>query len=244
MAKSTKAATPPGATLDDALKALAREGSKKIRDEMGPRYGVVAKKAFGVPMAKIKLVAKSIGTDRALAAALWKSGWYEARLLASMIDDADAVTAAQMDRWAKDFDNWGVCDTVCFLLFDQSPHAPAKALQWARRKGEFEKRGGFALLACLALHGRADDAYFLRSLAFIEDAAGDDRNFVKKGVSWALRAIGGRSAALNAAALRLARRLSESGEASARWIGKDALKDLKSPATARRLKARARKEKP
>lgn len=239
---ATKAATPTsGATLDAALAALERAGSKKVRDEMGPRYGIVAKKAFGVPMNKIMALAKSIGTDHALADALWKSGWYEARLLASMIDDPALVTTAQMDRWAKDFDNWGVVDTVSFKLFDRAPDAFAMVDRWAKRRGEFEKRAAFALLACLALHGKGGEADFLKRLPLIEKAASDERNFVKKGVSWALRAIGARkSPALRAAARDLARRLAASEDAAARWIGKDALRDFASAASARRLSAGGR----
>ena len=140
-----------------------------------------------------------------------------------------------MDRWARDFDNWGVCDTLCFALFDRTPHAWRKVAAWSRRRDEFVKRAAFALLATLALHDRSTgDAPFLRSLALIERAAFDERNFVKKGVSWALRAVGRRSRALNAAAVKVARRLAESDDPHARWVGKDGLKDLIRGVPARR----------
>ncbi|MEX0643764.1 MAG: DNA alkylation repair protein, partial [Parvularculaceae bacterium] len=184
-----------GATLESVLKALERAGSKKIRDEMGPRYGVTAKKAFGVPMNKIIALGKEIGTDHELARALWKSGWYEARLLVSKVGDPTRLTPAEMDRWAKDFDNWGLADTLAFHFFDKSPHAFTMVDRWARRKPEFEKRAAFALLACLALHGKGGDEDYLQRLPLIEEAATDERNFVKKGVSWALRAIGGKKSA-------------------------------------------------
>jgi 3-methyladenine DNA glycosylase AlkD len=103
----------------------------------------------------IKAMGKKLGTDHALALALWDTGWYEARLLTAFVDDPAKVTAAQMDRWARDFDNWGVCDTLCFSLFDRTPHAWRKAEQWAKQDAEFVKRAGYALLACLALHDKA-----------------------------------------------------------------------------------------
>ena len=137
----------------------------------------------------------------------------------------------------------GICDTVCFHLFDRSPHAWAKVDKWSGRREEFVKRGAFALLACLALHDKAAaDAQFLRALPLIERAAADDRNFVKKGVSWALRLIGRRNLALNAAAVTLSRRLAESAEPAARWIGRGAVKELTSPAVQRRLAAAGRKK--
>ena len=146
-------------------------------------------------------------------------------MLACMIDDPAAVTPEQMDRWRADFDNWAIVDTVCFKLFDQVPHAFARVDAWATLNDEFGRRAAFALLASLALHGRGTDADFLARLPLIEAAATDERNFVKKGVSWALRAIGGKkSPALREAARDLANRLAQSPDRTARWIGKDAQK--------------------
>jgi 3-methyladenine DNA glycosylase AlkD len=217
------------------LAALERRGKKSVRDGF-QRFGIEAPKAFGVSMGDIHALAKQTGRDHALADALWKSGWYDARLLAAFVAEPERVTPAQMDRWAKDFDNWAVCDTACFHLFDRTPHAFTKIAGWAGRKEEFVKRAAFALLASVALHDRdAPDTAFLRCLPLIEDAADDARNFVKKAVVWALRGVGGRNAALHAEALALAERLAASGDATARWIGKGAARELKSPVTRRRI---------
>ena len=191
------------------------------------RYAIVAPKAYGVSVAMIKQLGKQLGRDHELALALWDTGWYEARMLTPFVDEPARVTAAQMDRWAKDFDNWAICDALCFHLFDRTPHAWRKVEQWSTRREEFVKRAAFALLASLALHDKqAPDAPFVRSLRLIEKGADDERNFVKKGVSWALRSIGLRRPALKNAALKTAQRLAESSEPAARWIGKDALRDL------------------
>jgi len=191
------------------------------------RFGITAPKAFGVSMANIQALAKRLGKSHDLAAALWDTGWYEVRLLTSFVDEPARVTPEQMDCWCRDFDNWGICDTLCFHLFDRTPHAWSKVAPWSEERDEFVKRAAFALLASLAGHDkRATDEPFLDSLPLIERAATDERNFVKKGVSWALRMIGRRNAALNAAALEVARRLAASPDAAARWIGKDALKDF------------------
>jgi 3-methyladenine DNA glycosylase AlkD len=213
-------------------------GSRSGRDSL-PRFGIIVDKAFGVSMADIQKLAKRLGRSHSLAVALWKTGWYEARLMAAFVEDPARVTPAQMDRWCRDFDNWGICDTVCFVLFDRTPHAWAKVAQWSEWTDEFGRRAAFALLASLAGHDKdARDAQFVQSLRLIEHAATDERNFVKKGVSWALRRIGSRNATLNAAALDVARRLSASANASARWVGKDAVRDLTKPATLRRFARR------
>ena len=246
-AKRTPTKAPPkGAQrplqeeVQAAISWLEKRSTPRDRENLA-RFGITADKAFGVSMANIQVLAKRLGRNHELAAALWDTGWYEARLLTAFVDEPARVTAAQMDRWCRDFDNWGICDTLCFCLFDRTPHAWAKVAAWSNQRGEFVKRAAFALLASLAGHDKsAGDERFVESLGLIERAAGDERNFVKKGVSWALRRIGRRNAALNAAAVTVARRLSVSPEAAARWVGRGALKELTSPAVARQLAARRR----
>ena len=214
---------------NEVLRWLERRGTRRSVEGMA-RYGIEAKRAFGVPMGTLLSLKKKLGTDHALSLALWESGWYEARLLAALLGDPRRVTRRQMNAWAAGFENWADCDTVCFKLFDGTPFAWEKSRQWAKSPREFVKRGGFVLMACLALHDKtAPDRSFMAFLPLIEKGARDERNFVKKGVSWALRAIGRRNPALNAAALEVSRRLARSEEAACRWVGKDALRELASP---------------
>lgn len=210
----------------EVLVFLQRKGSRRNVAGLA-RYGIKAARAFGVPMGKLLVLAKRIGKDHALALDLWESGWYEARLLAALVDDPEQVTRRQMNAWAAGFENWGDCDTVCFKLFDQTPFAWSQARKWAVSPREFVKRGGFVLMACLALHDKAaPDKAFVALLALIEKGARDERNFVMKGVNWALRAIGRRNRTLHAAAVKVAQRLALSKEASCRWVGKDALRQM------------------
>jgi 3-methyladenine DNA glycosylase AlkD len=225
---------------NEVLRWLERKGTR--RGVLGmARYGIVAERAFGVPMGTLLSLRKRLGTDHALSLALWESGWYEARLLAALVGDPERVTRRQMNAWAAGFENWADCDTVCFKLFDRTPFAWEKSRQWAASPRELVKRGGFVLMACLALHDKAaPDKSYLALLPLIEKGAQDERNFVKKGVSWALRAIGRRNLTLNAAALTVARRLARSAQAAPRWVGKDALRELSSPQVRSALARRAR----
>jgi 3-methyladenine DNA glycosylase AlkD len=215
------------ATATEVLTELESLGDDAYREGMA-RYAITYEKAFGVSVGQLRALAKRLGRDHALAQALWDTGWYEARLLAGMVDDPKLVTPEQMDVWRADFDSWAVTDTLCFDLFDRTPHALAKIDQWVTLEGEFDKRAGFVLLACVALHRKElPDAPFLERLPLIEAGATDPRNFVKKGVNWALRAIGSRkSPALRAAALEVAARLAAMADPTARWNGKDALRQL------------------
>ena len=233
---SPKSARPVKDEVADIVSWLKRNGTKSTRDGMA-RYAIPSDKAFGVSVGAMKKYAKQLGKDHEVAMALWDTGWYEARMTAAFLGEPERLTSAEMDHWCGDFDNWAVCDHACFHLFDKSRHAWSKVMSWSRRRGEFQKRAAYALLASLALHDKeAPDTRFLPTLKLIERDATDERNFVKKGISWALRLIGRRSQALNAASVALSRRLAESTDPTARWLGKSAMKELTSPAVTKRRK--------
>jgi 3-methyladenine DNA glycosylase AlkD len=224
--------------VSEVLAWIERKGSKKVRAGLA-RFAIPADRAVGIPMGVLRQQGKKLGRSHALATALWESGGYEARMLAAFVEDPELVTPAQMDAWAADFDNWAICDTVCFALFDRSPHAWGRVKAWSGSEQEWIKRGAFALLASLAGHDKAaPDSKFLDGLKRVERAAGDERNFVKKGVSWALRAVGHRNKALHGAAVAAAGRLAASKSGAARWVGKDALRDLQRPAVLKKVSAR------
>jgi len=241
LAPGTKTAAPPLDGQVRAALAWLKGRSTRATLEGMARYAIPSDHAYGVAMKDIKALGKTLGHNHALAAALWDTGVYEARMLASFVADPAQLTPAQMDRWCKDFDNWAFCDAMSFNLFDRSPHAWTKVTQWSNRRGEFEKRTAFALLWSLSVHDKAaGDEPFIDGLALIEREASDERNFVKKAVNMALRAIGKRNRALNTAAVDVARRLADSDDATARWVGKDALRELTSPGVAKRLQASSR----
>jgi len=219
--------------VDAAVAWLEKHGKRSVRDGMG-RYGIVAPRAFGVSMKDVQALGKRIGRNHALADGLWKSGWYEARTLVAFVAEPERLSVAEMNRWCKDFDNWAICDSLCFHLFDRSKHPLGRIDAWAGRREEFVRRASFALLASVALHRHADDDELRARLPLAVAAADDDRNFVKKAVSWALRTIGGRRAALHEDVRAIARELAER-DGAARWIGKDVLADIERPQVRKRL---------
>ena len=214
-------------SCEDVVLRLREMASPEVVEGMA-RFGIPSEGALGVRVGALRALAKELGRHHALAEDLWRTDLYEGRMLACFVEDPACVDFAQMDRWAADFDSWALCDTACFHLFDKTPHAFGRVQAWAERPEEFVRRGAFALLASLALHGKKlPDEAFAPGLALIE-AADDDRNFVKKAVSWALRGIGNRkSPALKESALAVAERLAASPSAARRWVGKDALREMR-----------------
>jgi len=194
--------------------------------------------SLGVTGPVLHRMARSIGRNHDLAGELWESGSHGARLLACLVEEPERVTRAQMERWAREFDSWGLVDCACRYLFLYTPHAWKVCVAWSRRKPEFIKRAGFSQMAYLALHDKqADDARFEALLERIEEEARDPRHFVTMAVNWALRQIGKRNLALNRKAIRAAKRIARQDSCAARWVAADALRELNSPAVARRLSA-------
>ncbi|MFH2106860.1 MAG: DNA alkylation repair protein [Candidatus Micrarchaeota archaeon] len=221
--------------LIQKLKSMANE---KNVDGM-VRFGINPKNTLGISVYDLRAIGKEIGKGHDLALKLWESGIHEARILAAFVEDYNQVTEFQMERWVNDFDSWDICDQVCNSVFAKTPFAHKKALEWASRKSEFVKRAGFVLMACLVLHNKnAEDKQFLGYMPIIRRESKDERNFVKKAVNWALRQIGKKNKILNITAIRTAKEIEQVDSKCAKWIAKDALRELESGAVQNRLKGK------
>jgi len=216
------------------VKSAAESIVKELRTHANPRnvagmarFGISTEDTLGVSIPILRKMAKAIGRDQKLADDLWKTGIHEARLLAGFIGEADKLTSRKMDAWAKDFDSWDICDQVCSNLFDRTPCAYDKAFEWSKNEKEFIKRAGFVLMAALAVHDKkADDKNFEKFFPVIVRESGDERNFVRKAVNWALRQIGKRSQGLRRRAIEVAAELKSKDSKAARWISSDAFREL------------------
>lgn len=213
-------------TADETLAKLRSHANPSNLTGMA-RYGIRTDRALGVPMPILRALGRRAGRSHALARRLWASGIHEARILATLVEEVERVTPRQMDRWARDFDSWDLCDQACQNLFRYAPCAFEKAAAWAFARREFVRRAAFSLMAGLAVKaGDAPDARFEAFLPLIAKAAGDDRNLVKKAVNWALRQIGKRNPTLRRQAIRTAEAIREQPAPSARWIAAGALREL------------------
>jgi len=243
-------AAAPSAGAAALVSRIESLGSEADRAGMA-RYGINVERAAGVSIYELRRIAKDLGRDHELALALWDTGLHEARHLASMVDDPALVDDDQMEAWVGDLDSWDLCDQMTSNLFDKTELAYIKAREWCGREPEFEKRAGFATIAALAVQDKAaGDEPFVEFLELVRREAGDGRNYVKKAVSWALRNIGKRDRALNAAAVACAEQIlagadalaqAEAGKGaarSARWVARDALRELTSEKVRRRLETR------
>ena len=223
-------------TAEDILKKLKEKADPDQLEGMA-RFGMAVEKRLGVSVPDMRQIAKETGKDHQLALQLWKTGFAEAMMVASMIDIPKEVTEEQMEDWVMGFNSWDVCDQVCMNLFDKTPLAWKKVLDWSEREEEFVKRAAFALIACLAWHDKeAPDETFIQFLPVIQKGSTDERNFVKKAVNWALRHIGKRNSNLNKIAIEAAKEIQKMDSKSAKWIASDAIRELESEAVQKKLK--------
>ena len=234
-----RANAPKGWTKTAVLRKLKQLADPKTRAKL-EYFGVQVSKAYGISTPALHALARQIGKNQNLANKVWSSGIHEARILAALIGEPDKITAAQMERWARDFDSWDVVDAACCYLFAGAKPSWNKVYEWSGRRGEFRKRAAFSLAAYLSYKDRAaEDEQFERFLRVIEREAHDERNFVRKAVNWALRNVGKRNLRLNEAAIRAAERMRGQNSRSARWVAADALRELNSDAVQKRLRRKA-----
>lgn len=227
--------TPTRSGLADVLAQLQAHARPGELAGMA-RFGIRPERRLGVAIPTLRSIAKALGRNHALALQLWATGIPDAQILASLLAEPERLTETQMDAWVDSFCSWDVCDQTCLNALRRSPLAWSRLTVWAARPEEFVRRAAFSLLAALAVHDRrAPDERFTRALALIEAASSDERNYVKKAVNWALRTIGKRNPALNAAAIASAQRIQAQGSRPARWIAADALRELGSEAVQARL---------
>ena len=228
--------------VEDVLEQLKAKAKSDQLEGMS-RFGIVGDQRMGVSVPDMRKIAKGFGKDHQLALDLWDTGIPEAMIVAGMVAEPDKLTEAQMEAWVVDINSWDICDQVCMHLFEKTPLAEKKIYDWSQREEEFVKRTAYALIACLAWHDKAaGDEDFIKYFPVIKQGSTDDRNYVKKAVSWALRNIGKRNLALNRAALELAHELRDIDSKSARWIASDAIRELESEKVHQRLKAKEAKQ--
>lgn len=195
---------------------LAANASEAERRKL-PGYGIPGDRAIGVAMGQMLAFTRKRPKDPALAAALWADGGYEMRTLAALLDDPASLTLPRMDAMVAGFDNWAICDTACFRLFERTPEAWQAVQRWAASEQLYTRRAAFALVLGLSVHDKqAGDQPFLEALALAEAHAGDARPHVSKAISMAVRATGKRNTALRAAVLDWAARMEPKGKVEAR----------------------------
>lgn len=225
-------------STDEIVAHLRAIASEENRAGLA-RYGIKADTALGIPHGVQRKIAKAIGRDNRRSLQLWQTSIREARLIGAFSADAKTFSSDDARRWTADFDSWEMVDGVSDLFVDMECWRDLIE-EFAGDEREFVRRTAFAMMAWSVVHRKKEpSATFLHFLSLVEKHARDDRNFVKKALSWALRSIGKGSLQLNEAALALAGKLAASTDRTEHWLGKEAMKELSSPTLRKKLAEKA-----
>lgn len=201
------------------------------------RFGITAVDAFGVSAPDIRSIARQIKKDHELALSLWETDIHDARILAVLIADPERATISQMESWTRSMRNWAQCDAACGEYFRRTRYAADLPNRWCPRQKEFVRRAGFVMIAAMAVHHKhVEDNMFEELFLLIKEYSIDERNFVRKGVNWAIRQIGKRNIRLHKKAIALSEEIQNIPSRSAKWIAADALRELNHPTTISRLR--------
>jgi 3-methyladenine DNA glycosylase AlkD len=228
----------PASSAVEVLDYLRSAGSEANRGGM-QRYGIRIERAFGVSHGILRDIASTIKHNHERASALWATGVAEAQFVAALTADPKRMTIEDAHAWAATFDSWDIVDGVSDLFVEMDSWREL-IVRFAADEREFVRRAAFAMICWGAVHRKKEpDATFAAFLPLIERHSVDPRNFVKKAANWALRTLGKRSLILHAPALALAQQLARSEDKTARWIGKDAVRELTDPKQMERLAKKA-----
>lgn len=209
-----------------AIEALRTMADEKHKANV-VRMGIPEHCSIGVSTGDIRKMAKTIGKSNELAYELWQTGLHEAKLLAVLLFDKKQMTFSAAGKLMDDVISWDLCDHLCKNLIIKLKGYDSLIAEWVVSEQTYKKRGAFTLMAASVVHEKnMADETLEDYLHLISENSNDEREHVKKAVSWALREIGKKDFNYNEKAVLLAMELKENGSQAQRWIGKDALKEL------------------
>lgn len=192
-------------TLKQTMKELESAGTEQNR-KVYKRHGVKGE-MFGVSYANLRRLAKSLKKNQKLATELWKTGNHDARVLATMIADPNAVDVKTLKSWVRNLDNYVLTDALSAFV-SRTVFATELAESWTKLKGEWTGQAGWNLIAHIAMNDELkSDAYFEEKLAMIEKTLRSSRNRVKHAMNGAIIAIGMRNKDLEKAAIAAAKKV-------------------------------------
>lgn len=213
-------------TCDEVISELKSLSSEKYKSNV-VKMGIPEASSIGVSTGDIRKLAKSIEKSNEFAYKLWRTGYHEAKILAVLVFDKKYISLHDVDKLMNDVCSWDLCDHLCKNLIIKLKGYEELIGIWCNSKETYTKRAAFTLMASAVIHEKSIyDDIVDNYLKLIFEHSNDEREHVKKAVSWALREIGKRDYNYQEKAILLAYELKENGSKSQLWIAKDALKEL------------------
>ena len=169
-----------------------------------------ALKSFGIGLTILRKLAKQVGRDHALALKLWKSEFYDAKIIALLVDDPKLITQDQAESQVENMNQGHLAHVFssCGAPLAKTPFAVELAYDWINRKETIRRSCGYGLLYEVSKSKKKntpDDTFFLEIIEHISQSFSVENLIVKVSMGGTLMGIGKRNAKLNAAALKVAK---------------------------------------
>ncbi len=166
-------------------------------------------KSFGIGLTQLRKLAKQVGRDHKLAQQLWKSDFYDAKIIGLLIDDPKQLSRAQVEEQVEGLQGGMFAHVFasCDATLAKTPFAFELACDWMGSRDDMRRRCAYSLLYELSkknIEGM-DDAYYLGRIDHIQDAIHGEEMWVREAMTGALIGIGKRNKTLNKAAIRAAK---------------------------------------
>jgi len=166
-------------------------------------------KSFGIGLTQLRKLAKQIGRNHELAAELWESDVYDAKVIGLLIDEPKKLTREQAEGQVEELQQ-GMLTHVfasCDATLAKTPWAFDLAREWMESDDPVRRRCGYGLLYELSKKNPKgmDDAFLLERIDRIENSIRDEEMWVRESMAGALMGIGKRNRVLNTAAIRAAK---------------------------------------
>jgi len=137
-------------TLNGTLKQLKALGNAKVRAQnakSGPWGAGAGDNQYGVSLGDIRVLAKKIKTDHALALSLWETGNVDAQFLATLLIEPKKLSAKEMDRMVRSICFVRVADWLISYVVAQHPDKETLRQVWMDEDDRWAARAGWQLTA-------------------------------------------------------------------------------------------------
>ncbi len=130
-------------TVASIMAELKKKGTAQTQKTYA-RHGMAPENTFGVSIAELKGIAKTIKGQQSLACELYETGKMEAMYLAALVVDGKQMTAKQLDAWAENACSLRmIAEYTVPWVTVENPSARELALKWMKSKKELVAAAGW-----------------------------------------------------------------------------------------------------
>lgn len=196
------------ATLNSIMSQLKKKGSAQTR-KIYARHGA-PENSFGVKVADMKAIAKTIKGEQELALELFDTGNADAQYLAGIIADGKAMTKKQLDAWAKNATWYMISEYAVPGVATESVHAQNLANKWIKSRTEHIAACGWSTYSGIVAVCEDEDLdleEIEQRLEQVESALATAQNRVRYAMNGFVISVGGYVTSLTKKAVGVAKKV-------------------------------------